>query len=553
MTEPVAGDNFAARLEALKVAYSEALPEKLRRIHDMWASLRTLRKISPDLVRPVRDDVHKLAGSGASYGFSALTNLMQRLEQKLDQLTEFPEDQQRLVVEIDSLMRYADKVAHPDAHVGSDESMSGQKRQRPDQPRLLFVAPAGSPLMRLPEQIRHFGYDVFHCEPAQVPTQFDKFQPDIVLYSEREGLPSPAPLDLSRDRPPIVIGLRANPDLIARVEAYRKGVREVLPETIEVAELIERLDGCFVRPVDSPYRVLIVDDDPDVTQYHRELLEQAHMEVRVASEVPEVQETLSEFKPDVVLMDLHLADFNGIELAAALRQDTSLKQVPIVFASVAQDLASHMGAIRAGGDDVLIKPVAPAYLAASLEARARRGRELKDLLHHDGLTGLLNHRTTEELLQQAVARADRVDGELVVVMIDLDHFKQVNDQHGHLVGDRVLSNFARFLRGRMRRSDIVGRYGGEEFMLVLVDTNMTTARAVVESLRVSFATFNHRPDEQPLNVTFSAGLAAYPMFTLANALIRAADRALYRAKHQGRNRVVLADPEILEDGAIHDA
>ena len=112
-----------------------------------------------------------------------------------------------------------------------------------------------------------------------------------------------------------------------------------------------------------------------------------------------------------------------------------------------------------GWDDFSDETDPASFLVASLESRARRGRELRELLHFDGLTGMLNHRTTEELMQQAVARADRTDGELVVVMIDLDHFKQVNDTYGHVTGDRVLVNFSRFLRGRMRKSDVVGRYG----------------------------------------------------------------------------------------------
>ena len=107
----------------------------------------------------------------------------------------------------------------------------------------------------------------------------------------------------------------------------------------------------------------------------------------------------------------------------------------------------------------------------------------------------------------------------------------------------MLVNFARFLKGRLRKSDIVGRYGGEEFMLVLIDTSITTARAVVESMRESFATVNHNSGDLPLNVTFSAGLAVYPTFRHAIDLTHAADTALYLAKHKGRNRCQVAEHE----------
>lgn len=538
--------SFEQKMRELREAYEKTLPEKTERIKEMWMSLRTLQRLPPDLLLPFREIVHKLAGSGATYGFSALSSIMQRLEQKLDQLKEFPEDTQRFIVDIDSLVRYMDSVIRLEDTKTDHDGLTDQKMPRPDTPKLLFVCEPGSPLRRLPEQIRHFGWDVIPCDYAQMNERLTLYRPEVVLFHETPEQPCPAPASLDMVPAPVVFNLHPKPDLCSRAAAFRKGIREVLTVQIDVAELVDRLDGVFFQPSEAAYRVLIVDDDDDVAMYHREVLEQARMEIRLAKTAQEVQDTLAEFKPDVILMDLHLPEFNGIELSAAIRQDQSLKEVPIVFASVAQDLTSHLGAIRAGGDDFLMKPIQPSFLVASLESRARRGRELRELLHFDGLTGMLNHRTTEELMQQAVARADRTDGELVVVMIDLDHFKQVNDTYGHVTGDRVLVNFSRFLRGRMRKSDVVGRYGGEEFMLVLVDTGLATARAVIESLRVSFASVNHSNNDTPLNVTFSAGLAVYPTFSTPVELTHASDAALYEAKHRGRNCSVVATHDMLK-------
>jgi diguanylate cyclase (GGDEF)-like protein len=545
---------FKEKMQALREAYEKSIPARIQRVKDIWISLKSMPRIVPDLVQVLRDEVHKLVGSGATYGFAALSSIMQRLEHKLEQLLENPDEAPRILVEADAIIRCMETVGTSSrtfVRSGHSQTLIGQKLPRPELPKLLFVCEPGSPLRRLPDQVRHFGWDVLPCDYAQALERFGVYRPDIVVFHETPEQPCPAPGEFKCDPAPVVFSLHSNPDLCSRAAAYRKGIREVLSLSIEVAELVDRLDGCFLRMADTAYRVLIVDDDDETAVYHRDVLEQAGMEVRLGKSSVEVQEVLAEFKPDVILMDLQLSEYNGIELSAAIRQDQSLKQIPIIFASVAQDLDTHIRAIRAGGDDFLFKPIAAPFLVASLESRARRGRELRELLHFDGLTGLLNHRTTEELMQQAVARADRTDGELVVVMIDLDHFKQVNDHHGHVTGDRVLVNFARFLKGRLRKSDIVGRYGGEEFMLVLIDTSIATARAVVESLRESFAVVNHNSGDVPLNVTFSAGLAVYPTFRHAIDLTHAADTALYLAKHNGRNCSVIAMPEMLKDNPVY--
>ncbi len=542
---------FKEKMRGLREAYAKSLPDRIQRIRDIWASLRTMPRVVPELVLALREEVHKLVGSGATYGFKAVSAVTQRLEHTLDQLIDDPDTGAALLDEADILVRSLETAGCTDLRVRPDDTLAARKRPRPESPKLLFVSPPSSPLRRLPEQIRHFGWDVLPCGYDQVDDRCAAFQPDIIVFQDTPECHCPAPREFGRVLPePVVFSLHDSPDLCSRAAAYRKGIREVLPVAIEVAELADRLDGCFLRTVDTPYRVLIVDADDEAAVYHRDVLEQASMQVRIAKSTVEVQETLAEFRPDVILMDLHLPDYDGIELSAAIRQDQSLKQVPIIFASAAQDFETHIRAIRAGADDFLFKPIVAPFLVASLESRARRGRELRELLHFDGLTGILNHRTTGELMQQAVARADRTGGDLVVVMIDLDHFKLVNDHHGHVVGDRVLVNFARFLKGRLRKSDIIGRYGGEEFMLVLIDTDLATARAVVESLRTSFAAVNHSNTEQPLFVSFSAGLAVFPTFNTALALTQAADAALYQAKRDGRNRCVTATMALLREGGF---
>ena len=162
-------------------------------------------------------------------------------------------------------------------------------------------------------------------------------------------------------------------------------------------------------------------------------------------------------------------------------------------------------------------------------------------MERDSLTGLYNRSMSEEHLELAVLRARRSDGGAVFAMIDIDAFKGINDTYGHPTGDRVIVTLARLLQQRLRKTDIVGRYGGEEFAVVLPDTDLDAAREVLDRIRQSFAQVRHAYAKGEFSVTFSCGIAAYPRYGEISPLCDAADKALYRAKEGGRNRVVVAE------------
>jgi len=154
---------------------------------------------------------------------------------------------------------------------------------------------------------------------------------------------------------------------------------------------------------------------------------------------------------------------------------------------------------------------------------------------------LLNHTAIKDLLDGEVAGAIRQKKPLSFAMIDIDHFKQINDSYGHPVGDRVIVSLSRLLKQRLRSSDLVGRYGGEGFAVVMVDADMTTAMKVLDTIRNDFSQLRHLADEKGFSVTFSCGIADISQFPDTTKLSDATDKALYKAKHAGRNRVMLTD------------
>jgi diguanylate cyclase (GGDEF)-like protein len=223
--------------------------------------------------------------------------------------------------------------------------------------------------------------------------------------------------------------------------------------------------------------------------------------------------------------------------------------VPIVFLSAETNVNRQLEAMGQGGDDFLTKPIRPEHLISSVRIRADRYRILRSLMVQDSLTGLLNHTRTKERLDIELARAERLGSPLCFAMIDIDHFKRVNDTYGHPMGDRVIRSLSRLLSQRLRKTDIVGRYGGEEFAVVLPDTTLDQAERVLDEVRESFSNISQPAEQGAFNCTFSCGIAAYPGHAGAIELNNAADKALYDAKHAGRNRVVTAREKPAATGA----
>jgi diguanylate cyclase (GGDEF)-like protein len=264
------------------------------------------------------------------------------------------------------------------------------------------------------------------------------------------------------------------------------------------------------------------------------------MKVEVVSHPQNLLSTLMDFQPDLILMDLHMPECTGIELANVIRQQESYVSVPIVFLSSEQDVHQQLDALTLGADDFLTKPVEPYYLITAVRSRAHRARILRTLMVRDGLTGLLNHTYFFELLEVQVSRAARSIQPLSFAMLDLDHFKLVNDRYGHPVGDRVLKSLANLLQQRLRKSDTIGRYGGEEFAIIFPDTDAETAKNILEEILRAFRSVKQFAGEEEFIVTFSGGIATLVGNDNPSAITRRADQALYQAKNLGRNQIAIA-------------
>jgi diguanylate cyclase (GGDEF)-like protein len=288
--------------------------------------------------------------------------------------------------------------------------------------------------------------------------------------------------------------------------------------------------------------VLVVEDDAGIRALYREVL---RLRGHTTVEVERGDEALMEARacmPDVVVLDLGLPGLDGLGVLAQLKGDPELRTVPVIVSTAWDDSATVTEALDGGAHDYVRKPFVPHEIAARVEAAMRLKAE-RDALSADAacdpLTGLPNRRNLSTELDREHALARRGRPGFAVLLLDVDHFKAVNDDRGHQAGDSALMIIADRLRLRARTSDVVGRWGGEEFLIVAPDTTGEGAVALAEDLRRAVSGAPIEIEGGPVSITASVGVAAWERESVEELLGRA-DQALYEAKSTGRDRVVCA-------------
>ena len=314
------------------------------------------------------------------------------------------------------------------------------------------------------------------------------------------------------------------------------------------------------RSSDGRKRILVVDDHEDNVEVLRARLEARGYDVQGANDGVSALKTTRSWIPDLVLLDVMMPDMDGMEVVRRLKADKTLPFIPVIMQTALDSTERMVAGLEAGADDYVTKPINFAELEArvrsllrikklqeDLAERERELSEMNDKLMHisltDGLTGVDNRRSLEQRLHEMFEHSLRLHEPVACVMCDIDHFKKVNDTYGHAAGDEVLKEFAAILKREAREIDRVGRYGGEEFLLLLPGTVLDAAVTFAERLRESVDSHTFSYEGGTITRTMSCGVAAWPHPRVKGRddLLKAADDALYVAKELGRNRVVRFD------------
>lgn len=306
-------------------------------------------------------------------------------------------------------------------------------------------------------------------------------------------------------------------------------------DTYLEVEIAAGLDEDY--PINESF-ILIIDADPEFASYIKETLEEQGIPVVIALNGKKGMELFYTLQPQMVIVDLQLPDIDGFNLVTRIYEAAKSRYLPIAIISAEDRIEHQIHAMEIGATDFLSKPLNMSFFVPYVSNRLRNQDLILQGTLHDELTGAGNRKHFNEVLTQITTLSERTRNSFTLVLLDLDHFKKVNDRYGHPAGDDVLRTFSQLILKMKRDSDYFFRYGGEEFALILPDTKPQAAIVLVNRIRSAFAdtVFSITPFE-PFHVTFSAGISEYRL--KQDTLVSEADQALYQAKRNGRNQTIV--------------
>jgi diguanylate cyclase (GGDEF)-like protein len=311
--------------------------------------------------------------------------------------------------------------------------------------------------------------------------------------------------------------------------------------------------------------IVIVDDTPDNLRLLVEILKERGYKVRPAPSGARALATVRKEPPDLILLDIMMPDIDGYEVCKRLKADELTRDIPIVFLSALNEVFDKVKAFKAGGVDYISKPFQTEEVLVRVNTHlmlraqqktlslqneilkkknaliTKQSKKLELLATRDSLTELSNRRDFLEKAEQEKTRFKRTNRRFTLIMLDIDHFKNVNDTYGHECGDKVLVGVARILEKTLRAQDILARWGGEEFICLLPETKVDGAKHVAEKIRTTVETLRQDCNDISISVTVTLGICEYKGLSSIKECIRRADAALYKGKKQGRNQVVISN------------
>jgi len=536
----------AARVEVLKASYAAKLAAKL---DDLREALRVAIDRPEDgaAIEHGRTLAHRLRGTAGSYGFPEVSALAGRVE---DLLTLTDGGMSRIDplawAELDGAL-----ASHMHCPTTSEETPASatahaktSDRARPT--RILLVTDDDA----LVTAAQRLGQKRFVQIDVAVGV-------DAALAQARASSPDGAFIDVSHladdgfqlarrlrqieGGEQLPIGFISITDTLeSRVAAVHAGGELFLAKPLDETAFVDAV-SVFVeaRRAQTP-RVLWIDDDPDLGKRGVVMLEEARMSACHELSPARALDAVERFRPDLVLLDVGMKPISGFDVCRMIRANTRWRHLPILFVTGDATQETRIACFEAGGDDYIQKPIVEHELMARIRVRLERQRLYRERADRDVLTGLLSRRAFAEAFAGRLAEARRRRSDLCLALLDLDHFKQVNDEYGHLCGDRVLEALGQLLSRTLRADDLRGRWGGEEFIVCLHGEAIEAAEGIIERLLEEFSAIEFTSDDgRPFQVTFSAGVAACPDDAATfEDLLRVADRRLFEAKGQGRKSVV---------------
>ncbi len=553
-TEPLRTNPFMAnaetiqeKLQALQDNFAANLPAKLQDIETIWMRVRIDNQDKD--ISEIIFLCHKLAGAGTSFGFKNISDNARLLENALKDIQHNPDikghapwdDCIRSTIEsyVQQLISKENQQQITIKEIATKELKPDKQKKEQDEPLVVYIQEKNRLVVNeLTSKFKTYRYNVRNFSSLEdLKCAIQDNAPDVVIIdSTLFNTQTKKILTAFKKKYYFkIIHLASTGYFNERLEAVRMGVDYYFTKPVDFSPIIDIIDSLSEKQVITSSKVLIVDDSISTSQFYALSLENVGIQTKVVTDPFMVMDELIDFKPELILLDLHMPKCSGLELAAVIRQQKNYISTPIIFLSAETNAQKQLETLEVGADEFLTKPVNVKHLIGVIKNKLARYHQLSAYMHNDSLTGLLNHTSIIASLDTEIARAKRKNSNLSYAMIDIDYFKKANDTYGHHMGDMVIKNLARFLKQSLRITDSVGRYGGEEFVAILPGIDATVAKSVIQKIldnfsRIEFVHFNHK-----FNVTFSCGITDYLASDSASEIIESADKALYVAKKDGRN------------------
>lgn len=534
---------------AFRQKFSKSIPGRVKQIAEILAKIV---RDTPDLslLSEARRLAHNLKGTSRSCGFDRVGLLAEKVEYSLRDILELPDVNVKLEwINIDDAIAAAEKESEHVRmqfmdYVPTDAELH-QINQGSSQARVLLVSreetveQSGSVMGGIPLNI------VGARTTDEAMDKALRQQLDAALIEIQSDQKEVA-FELARDLRCLVgydnlpLGFISTHEDADRAEAAHAGASLVLEKPYEPDSLHKVLQHLITIREGGRWKVLLVDDDADFTEMVSSALGSEGMLVRTLNDPTNVLDVLDEFNPDLMLLDVMMPKVLGFDLCKKVRATGRFQDLPIIFLTAQTDLNSRLNAFDAGGDDYLPKPVINVELLKRVKIRLDRARMARERQDRDMLTGLLLRRAFIDQIDALISECERHNFAFTLCLLDIDHFKQVNDQHGHMAGDRVLAYLGKLLRRRFRVEDLRGRWGGEEFIMAFRHEKKEIMQKAFNRVLEELRTIEFKGDSgEPFFISFSAGMVEFPGDgQTIHDLVTNSDRRLYIAKENGRNQIV---------------
>lgn len=527
---------------SLATIWERFKPQYESRITVLEAAIKAIvaDTLTPQEGQQAKAEAHLLVGSLASFGFTQASHLCREIEQIFSSF-KFTGEQVRHLKGLVVALRQALENSPVTREKPAFEQTTAKQ-----QIQMLIVDNDVQLGEQLIKEATIWGIEaVVATNITQVREAIAQKRPDVVLLnlcfdgSTENGLALLAKLTKGDRNKPVLV-FTALEDFANRVKVARLGGQIFLSKPALPASVFAAVTQVLQQSHIVSAKILVVDDDPQILDILRTLLAPWGFILTLLDDPQHFWTTLEETNPDLLILDLEMPRLSGIDLCQVVRKDPHWSDLPVLFLSAYRDVETVTSVFVAGADDYVNKPVLGPELIARILNRLERTYTLRKLADTDILTGIANRRKSIQELTRLLHLAQRQGQTLCFIMVDFDHFNQINNQYGHDAGDRVLSRFGALLQKTFRSEDVVSRWGGEEFVIGLYGANRLQSEArIIKLLEVMRQQEFTSANGEKFRVTFSGGISQYPENgTDLQALYRSADVALYKAKAKGRNQIV---------------